>query len=115
MTVSHTQLPKVDAERVLYGRADTVDTLVRAAMLSMVEASIDMIIECEPEYQGLDSIKDSLATTNERTVDLIADLMDDLKASMIDRVRNMDAKFVVKQLTFDNDKLNDIVVDVQFD
>lgn len=117
MTVEYTRSPLIRAEKVLFIDKATVDAIAQAAIVNMVEGSIEMITDCPEEYPTKGDIEAVLINANDQAIDFLNDAMDELKAAVIERVRTGKLTVRVKAMKFcDVDGLlDDIDAQVNFE
>lgn len=117
MSVEYTRPALIQAETLLYSKKEVVDALALMAIVSMIEANIDMICDMPDEYPTKNDIEAVMNGAAEQSIDYLNDAMDELKEAVIRRVREGKLAVRVKSMKFcDVDgMLDDVTVNVNFE
>jgi hypothetical protein len=114
MSVSITGIEFVKPSQVLYSNPGAIESLVREIILSMTEASIDMICDGGPsEYPNKQTIEDCLSSAADMGVDFVNDAVEELREKLIKRLQEVKVKPVVKAIHFDEKGYSDVAVDIE--
>lgn len=117
MAIKYEKYPTLNEMDVLACSTRAVDTLAMAAIVNMIEANLDMVEDCPRDYKTKQDIENCLAASNEQAVDFINDVIEDLRMSLISRLRNGTLTAVVTAMHFDpvDGRINDVDVQVKFE
>lgn len=94
MTVEYTRPPLINAEKLLYCDRTVIDAIALAAVVSMVEGTTDMVVDCESEYPTKKDIEDCLAASDQRAIEFLDDAFADLKQRVVERIK--EGKFNIR-------------------
>ena len=118
MTVTYTGVSqRLDANRVLYYTDDTIKALAQAAMISMAEANVDMLVDCAQYYKTKADVEAAFQGLHDQATDLIRDCLDDLRDRLIAELTDKKYTARVKAMKFcDVDgELDDIDLQLTFE
>ena len=117
MSVNYTGVSQnVTAMSVIYTSDATVKALAQAAMVSLAEADIDMIVDCSKEYPTKADIENVFQGLHDQATDLINDVFDDIKARVLRELAEKSYTARVSGLHYDDTgALSDITVSVAFE
>ena len=117
MTVSYTGASQVcNATNVLYAQEQAVRALAQAAMVSLAEGDVDMILDCSPEYPTKADMERVLTGLHDQAADFINDTFDDLKERILAELARTRYTARVKAIRYDDEgAVDDIDVQLTFE
>lgn len=103
----------LDAEQVLYSNPIAVRQLAVTIMANMAESNIDMVCDEQDSYPTKEDIEVVFSGLHEQSQDFVNDAIDELKAALMQYLRNVKYTTKVRQLTYDTDgRLGNIGLDL---
>jgi Zn-dependent M32 family carboxypeptidase len=117
MTVQYTGVSQlISAQKVVYYNDDVIRAIAQAAMVSMAEADIDMLMDCPDEYPTKADVERVFQGLNEQATDLINDVFDDLKQRLLSELAEKRYTAQVRALHYDeHGNYDDIDVKLTFE
>lgn len=114
MTIIHNNLhDTVKVQTVIYASDSTVNIIANAAMLSMAEATVDMILDLGQEYRSKADIESVFVRLHEQAQDLIDEAMSELREKVMRRLGEMQYNVQVRRMEYDEKgELDDIRISV---
>lgn len=103
MTIIHNNVHNtVNAQTVIYASDSTVSIIANAAMMSMAEANIDMILDLGKEYNTKADIESVFIRLHEQAQDFVDEAMAELREKLMRRLRNMQYTAQVRRMDYDD-------------
>ncbi len=117
MTVSYTGASQVcNATNVLYAQDQAIKALAQAAMISLAEADIDMLLDCPNEYPTKADMERVFQGLHEQATDFINDTFEDLKERLLAELAQKRYTARIKALHYDErGAVDDISLQVDFE
>jgi hypothetical protein len=117
MTVSYTGVSqRVEATKVIYAHSETIKALAQAAMISLAEADIDMLLDCPGEYPTKADMERVFQGLHEQATDFVNDTFDDLKERILAELSQKRYTARIKALHYDTEgQVEDISLQVDFE
>ncbi len=116
MSVSYTGVSQVlQANDVLYAQERAVKALAQAAMISMAEADVEMLLDCPGEYDSKADMERVFQGLHDQAADLINDMFDDLKERLLAELAEKRYVARITSLHYDQaGEVDDIGLQVDF-
>ena len=109
-------LQNVVATNVLYAQGNTIKALAQAAMVSMAEADVEMVLDMSNEYPTKADIERVFQGLHDQATDLINDMIEDLRDRLLTELAQKRYTARVTALTYDDEgQLDDIGLKNDFD
>jgi hypothetical protein len=84
MTVQYTGVSQtIDARSMIYPTITSTKAIAQAAMVSMAEADIDMLMDCPADYPTKESMERVFQGLHDQARDLIEDTFDELRERVL--------------------------------
>ncbi len=117
MTVSYTGASQVcNATNVLYAQDQAIKALAQAAMISLAEADVEMLLDCPDEYPTKADMERVFQGLHEQATDFINDTFEDLKERILKELAEKRYTARVKALHYDEKGVvEDISLQVDFE
>jgi Zn-dependent M32 family carboxypeptidase len=116
MTVTYTGVSQnLNATNVIYSNNAAVKGIVQAAMISMAEGNIEMLLDLPEDYKTKEDVERVFQGLHEQATDLIEDMIENLKRNLLAELQVKCYTARVKALHYDNNgELEDVTVGIDF-
>ena len=114
--VSTNHVEKEFYNQVLYCHSNAVTAIARQAILSMVEASVDMVLDGVDVNSNKNEIESSFGGVTDIAIQLVEDMCENLKTSLLEEIKKMSYTVKVTDLHYSSTTgdLEDITVACDF-
>lgn len=117
MTVSYTGASQVvNATNLLYAQDKAIKALAQAAMVSLAEADVDMLLDCPNEYPTKADMERVFTGLHDQATDFVNDVFEDLKERLLKELAQARYTARVKAVHYnDEGTVDDIDLQLTFE